>query len=600
MRPSFSLVMAAALMATPVIASAQDNIGLSRFHPTPVGDRFFGVPGASANGDLDPHAGLLGDYALRPLSLEGAQLDGSDAVVVEHSLLLHLQAAFSLGSRLMLDVEWPFALYQTGDDPITTDAFYISPSGASVGDLRLGARLTLAGDPHDPAQVGVGMRLWLPTGDEDEYMSDGEIRAMPYLSVSGCADYIEWAASAGLEIRDAVRFADSDQARFAHLAAGFAIVPDEARNLQIGPEIWAALSTEDLEAKNTNVELMLGARYRAVEVLELGLAGGPGLSEGVGTPAARVLLSVAYTPRADDCCGYEKATDRDGDGIEDPVDACPDEPGISSPDPQKHGCPPPPDSDQDGILDEDDACPNAPGIAHQDPEKHGCPPPGDDDGDGIENPVDACMTVKGVASDDPKKHGCPPDQDGDGIIDGEDACPSVPGPRRDDPKTNGCPDSDGDEIPDPVDACPQEKGVPSNNPEKNGCPSVVVVTEKEIVILQRVEFDVNRATIKPVSDSLLDEVAQTLKDYPEILKIEIQGHTDNTGNAANNKRLSQQRAESVQAAMVSRGVEATRMTAVGYGQDVPIDSNDTAEGKQKNRRVQFKILERKPKAPPAP
>src|SRR5262249_31084534 len=143
-------------------------------------------------------------------------------------------------------------------------------------------------------------------------------------------------------------------------------------------------------------------------------------------------------------------------------------------------------------------------------------------------------------SDDPKKNGCPPDRDQDGVTDAQDACPDVAGIKTSDPATNGCPgDTDGDTIRDDKDACPKEKGAPDPDPRQNGCPKAVRVTDSEIVILQQVQFDTNKATIKPVSGPLLDEVAGVLSEHPEILKVEVQGHTDERGSRALNTKLSQ-------------------------------------------------------------
>jgi len=210
--------------------------------------------------------------------------------------------------------------------------------------------------------------------------------------------------------------------------------------------------------------------------------------------------------------------------------------------------------------------------------------------------------VKGVADEDPKKNGCPPpepvDTDGDGIFDPEDACVDVKGVPNEDPKKNGCPppkDTDGDGIFDPDDACPAEKGPPDDDRTKNGCPKSVRVVDNEIVILEQVQFDTGKATIKPASNDLLDQVAAVLTQHPEMLKVEVQGHTDNRGSAALNKKLSQARADAVKKAMVQRGVSADRLVTKGYGPDKPIDENGTDEGRQRNRRVQFVILDKQPK-----
>jgi OmpA-OmpF porin, OOP family len=290
-------------------------------------------------------------------------------------------------------------------------------------------------------------------------------------------------------------------------------------------------------------------------------------------------------------------TDRDGDGIFDVSDACPDVKGPPNADPKKNGCPPS-DRDHDGIFDEQDACPDEAGYPNADPKKNGCPY-SDKDKDGIFDEQDACPDEPGVANADPKKNGCPPsDRDNDKVIDDNDACPDIPGIATGDAKTNGCPpDTDGDGIRDDKDACPNEKGVPNTeNPAKNGCP-LVVFTEKEIEINEQVQFEVDKAVIRPASDALLDQVAQVIKDHPEIKKMEVQGHTDNSGTKQHNKILSGSRAEAVRKALVKRGVKENLLASKGYGQENPLVENDSDANKAKNRRVQFKILEKGELAP---
>jgi OmpA-OmpF porin, OOP family len=285
--------------------------------------------------------------------------------------------------------------------------------------------------------------------------------------------------------------------------------------------------------------------------------------------------------------------DTDGDGIPDDEDACPTVPGVPDPDPKKNGCPK--DTDGDGIPDIVDACPTVPGVPDPDPKKNGCPP--DRDGDGIPDDKDACPDVPGVPDPDPKKNGCPPDRDGDGIPDDKDACPDVPGVPDPDPKKNGCPkDSDGDGIPDDKDACPFEPGPPSDDPAQNGCPKkykLVVVTKKQIQIKQQIKFAFNKATIQgKISFDILDEVAQALRDNPQIKKLRIEGHTDNVGGPDFNLKLSQRRADAVMAELVKRGIEPGRMEATGFGKTRPIASNSTEKGRAENRRTEFNILER--------
>jgi outer membrane protein OmpA-like peptidoglycan-associated protein len=377
--------------------------------------------------------------------------------------------------------------------------------------------------------------------------------------------------------------------------AGIGVLLLDSRHLELAAEASGAVTVNDAVKDTTNAELLFDLRYRVIDDLELGVGAGPGLTRGVGTPDFRGVAMVAYTPE------MKKAPqDRDGDGVLDVDDACPDTPGIKSDDPKKNGCPLPADRDHDGILDGDDACPDEPGVADPDPKKNGCPAaPKDRDGDKILDDDDACPDVPGVADPDPKKNGCPRDRDGDGIPDTEDACPDVKGVKTEDPKTNGCPpDTDGDGITDDRDACPNEKGVADPDPTKNGCPKAVRVNDQEIVILDQVQFDTGKATIKKVSDALLDEVADVIREHPEIARLEVQGHTDNRGTKGGNKVLSQQRSDAVMKALIFRKIDPQRLTAKGYGQDVPIADNKSDAGRQKNRRVQFKIVEKRAKEKP--
>jgi outer membrane protein OmpA-like peptidoglycan-associated protein len=151
-----------------------------------------------------------------------------------------------------------------------------------------------------------------------------------------------------------------------------------------------------------------------------------------------------------------------------------------------------------------------------------------------------------------------------------------------------CPDldDDGDGVLNKDDACPLEPG-PADN---HGCPRVVVQQEtKKIELREKVQFQAGKATIRPESDKLLDDVANVMKQHSEIKSVVIEGHTDTSGSAALNKRLSQARADSVLKALVARGVEKSRLSAKGFGPSKPIASNDTPEGREANRRVEISI-----------
>jgi OOP family OmpA-OmpF porin len=585
-----ALVAAAAATASaPARAQSQPSLALNRFNPAPAGDRMFGVQSPFVAGDPGLHVMLLGDYAHNPLVLKTENDDTRVGSIVSSQLFLHLNATLALWNRLAINIDVPVALLQDGDSSNASGAALTAPSKAQFGDLRAGARLRLFGDYHDIFQVAVGGYVWFPTGG-DGFVSDGKVRGLPQLILGGRADRLVWSFAAGPELRPTQTFGNVEQGTMLSWGGGIGFLLGEKRHFQIGPEFSAALTLGDVNKRNSNAEILLDARYRVVDDLEIGIGAGPGLSSGIGTPDFRGVAMIAYTPEQ-----KKPIADRDKDGVADLEDACPDVFGVASADPKKNGCPlPPKDTDGDGIIDDKDACPTIPGIADADPKKNGCPPPKDTDGDGIIDDLDACPTVAGIADPDPKKNGCPPpkDTDGDGITDDKDACVDIKGVATQDPTTNGCPpDTDGDGIRDDKDACPTDPGKPDPDPSKNGCPRVIV-TETEVMIFEQVQFDTGKSTIKKVSDQLLDNVFQVLKDHPELAKLEVQGHTDTQGLKGANQLLSKNRAEAVKKALVKRGIDPKRLTAKGYGQDKPIASNDTEEGRTKNRRVQFTIVEK--------
>jgi OOP family OmpA-OmpF porin len=132
---------------------------------------------------------------------------------------------------------------------------------------------------------------------------------------------------------------------------------------------------------------------------------------------------------------------------------------------------------------------------------------------------------------------------------------------------------------------------PPPPPPPEAAPKRVEVTADQIVIKEKIQFDFNQATIKPESNSLLDEITGVIKDNPRLKKISIEGHTDSDGSDAYNQKLSQGRAEAVLHYLVDHGIETGRLTARGFGEQKPIASNDTPDGKEKNRRVEFLITE---------
>ena len=234
---------------------------------------------------------------------------------------------------------------------------------------------------------------------------------------------------------------------------------------------------------------------------------------------------------------------------------------------------PPKDRDGDGVLDVDDKCPDVAGVAAL----QGCP---DRDGDGITDAEDKCPDVPGLA----RYQGCPvPDTDKDGINDEMDKCPTVPGIAR----YQGCPipDTDGDGVNDEEDKCKNEKGPASNF----GCP---VISED---IVKRVNLAAKNVFFATASSKLLAKSFPKLNDVVTILnenpsyKVQIDGHTDSQGKDEYNQTLSDQRAASVKAYLVSKGVDESRLSSTGYGETKPVADNNTAAGRAKNRRVEMTL-----------
>ena len=235
------------------------------------------------------------------------------------------------------------------------------------------------------------------------------------------------------------------------------------------------------------------------------------------------------------------------------------------------------DSDGDGFLDSADSCPVEPGIAPD-----GCPER-DRDGDGFMDSQDACPDVPGIAPD-----GCPEkDRDGDGFLDSVDKCPDDPGVEPD-----GCPipDTDGDGILDPEDKCPTVPETKNGYQDEDGCPDEIPMQLAKFTgTIKGIYFDLDKDTIKPKSRPVLDRAVAVLNEFNTI-RIEISGHTDSTGSVAYNKDLSGRRAASVKRYLVEHGVAEARIETRGAGPDEPVDTNKTAAGRAKNRRIEFTIL----------
>lgn len=307
--------------------------------------------------------------------------------------------------------------------------------------------------------------------------------------------------------------------------------------------------------------------------------------------------------------------DSDNDGISNRRDKCPDTPhGVIV---DKKGCPL--DTDGDKVPDYYDKCPDTPKEAYSTIDADGCPL--DTDGDGVFDYLDKCPDTPYQAYGTVDKVGCPKDTDKDGVPDYLDKCPTTPEAERNNVDSVGCTivivqpiqidsvavvdtvaapvvvakldtvavvkdvDTDGDGIVDRLDRCPQLAGVASNG----GCPEIKnevrVIFQKA---LQGIQFETAKFIIKPLSYVILEHVVRVLNENPNYM-VEIQGHTDNEGLPEKNQILSENRAKAVREYLISKGIDAKRLTSNGYGQMRPIAPNSTIDGRAKNRRVEFVV-----------
>jgi outer membrane protein OmpA-like peptidoglycan-associated protein len=561
-----AVVLLALVAATPVQAQSQ-GFAINRFDPAERGSDWFAADSLDMRGHGRLALGVTGDFGHKPLVLYDQDGDELSAII-ENQLFVHFGASLVLWERLRLGVSMPLLAYQSGEGGTVAGTRFEASEDAAPGDLRLAADLRLAGKYRSPISLALGVGVFAPTGEQEAFASDGEVRLLPRLLLGGDIGNLVYAAKLGVLYRaNDTGFNGSPQGTEAVVAAAVGYRNDDGK-LVIGPELFGSTVVTSGDAffarRSTPFELLFGAHYKVADAWRLGAGFGPGLTRGFGSPQFRGVLSIEWAPEPAKeplVLRPEQPADRDRDGILDKDDACPDEAGVESDDPKKHGCPLPADRDRDGILDKDDACPDEAGVESDEPEKHGCPRS---------------------------------DKDKDTVFDEEDACVDVPGVRTTDPLTNGCPlpkDTDKDTIIDPEDACPETPGPKDADPKKNGCPAARV-EQGQIKILERVEFENNSAKLRPESDKILQAVLTVLTEHPEFTKLSVEGHTDNRGAPGHNLDLSRRRAASVVKWLTDKGIAKTRLSSKGLGMTKPIDSNDSDAGRQNNRRVEFHILEK--------
>ena len=567
--PSFALATALLGAASPAAAQSQPGYASNHFDPSERGSRWFVLDSVNIQGDGRLALGMVNDYSYR--SLVAYDTDGNvQSSIVRNQYQMNLGASMVLADRVRIGLNVPLQIFIDGNDGVINGVGHAASSDSQVGDVRLSLDGRVLGDVGGLYTVAIGGDIFAPSGSRDAYTSDGKPRVGPRVAFAGRAGMFMYAAKVGLlfHVRDEI-FGDGyigHQFNYA-ASAGVSLADDK---ITVGPELYGSTVMSHgyaFENRATPAEILLGTHVDLGHNIRVGAGIGTGVTRGYGAAVFRSLLSFEWVP-PDPKPEAEKAkkTDRDGDGIDDCEDACGFVPGVKQTDPAKNGC------------------------------------PLDTDSDGVPDPVDACLNVPGVATADAKTNGCPPDLDGDGIFDNEDACPREPGKRNADSKLNGCPDRpppsdpdrDHDGVPNETDACPDEPGKADPDPKKNGCPKAFL-KDGQVKILDQVKFKTGSAELAPGKDSedVLMAVLGVLKAHPEMVAIKVDGHTDNTGAADRNKVLSQQRAESVTKWLEQHGIDKSKLKAEGFGQEKPIDTNDTDAGRTNNRRVEFHVEQSK-------
>jgi OmpA-OmpF porin, OOP family len=605
-----SLIGLIAVIAGTGIASAQPagNIDLNVFRPAMDSRGYLTINASQVLGHGEVSFGLGAlDWGYKMLSFEA----GSNTYSIDNVVAATLVAAYGLKFgpvELEVGASAPFVIMAGDrgpdsvdpDNPTNVRRFKLEGQGLGNVGLHLKTRFLKASQ-----KIGVGVigSLYLPTvSQENRFL--GESKLMP--QVVGIIDKefgkkkeLRVAVNGGIRMRSSVSFTDSgDNGSPATnetievgaeipfgLGIAYAISPQK---FDVVAEVFGAVP---LDAQNyMPLEAIAGAKLYLARNSFLSLGAGRGLlpSEGAN-PDFRAFIGIVFEPNIGD---------RDGDGIKDDIDQCPDAAEDVDGFEDGDGCPDL-DNDRDGLDDEDDKCPDTPEDRDGFEDNDGCPDgtENDRDGDGILDNDDQCPDVPEDPDGFEDQDGCPDlDNDKDGILDADDLCPDDPEDMDKFEDKDGCPDLDNDKdrIVDKDDKCPLEPETYNGTADEDGCPDQgrVVVTDTEIEILDMVYFEYNKAVIKKESYDILDALAKTLEGNPAIQLVEIQGHTDERGNDAYNLELSDRRAKSVMKYLVEKGIEEKRLTAQGYGETQPLINERNEKAYTKNRRVAFLILKR--------
>jgi OOP family OmpA-OmpF porin len=602
--------------ASRAVAQPAGNVTLDPFRPAIDSRGYLTVNASQMLGDRELSFGLGSlDWGHGLLRLDGNgnsySIDDMITATLIAAVGLHLGPAelefgTSLPLRIMSGSRGP-ATFGDPDTPTGDKIFGVDGQGLGNIGLHLKTRFLRT---SRGAHVGLGAiaSVYLPTIDpKNRFLGDDQL--VPQLigvldKELGREQRLRISLNGGIRLRRTTTFINNDP--------GPDMAPVTGRSITAGSELPFGLGVAYALAKQ-RFDLVgevfgaipLGAHhaYQPLEALAgvklylarnsfLTLGAGRGLIADQGAnPDLRAFIGIVFEPNVGD---------RDGDGIEDDLDKCPDAPEDFDGWQDEDGCPDP-DNDGDRIPDVDDKCPDIPETYNGIQDDDGCPEGDitDRDGDKIPDDADRCPDEPEDFDGWKDEDGCPdPDNDGDKILDIDDLCPDAPEDYDGFEDTDGCPDldNDHDRIADKDDKCPNQPETYNGFQDNDGCPDRSPNVDRnvngDIVVLQPINFEYNQAEIKKDSYGILDAVVATMNGYPDIALIEVQGHTDERGDDAYNLDLSERRAAAVVAYLVAHGVAANRLTSHGYGETRPLDKRHTAAAWTKNRRVDFVLRKR--------
>ena len=539
------------------------------FRPALDSKGFYTTNGSDVLGANDVSFGLVIDYGRNLLRVSDVGQKSKE--LATHSFQGTAQFNYGIANMFVVGVNVPVNL-MAGDEQVTNQT---PPQPAlpnqwntgqldsqTIGFLALHAKwritrvergigLALAaqvGAPVTDAPKNAGADpsfwYWPQAIVEKRFLSTGAIKVAANVGYRGHA-----ASSTQLGLQDGT-FKDGSRLTYG-LGVSFRVL----EQLDVIAETYGTyLLSDATSALKPSNEAAFGLKIFVERNSYLMIGAGPRYTSGFEAADFRGFLGFIFEP---------SIGDRDGDGLKDDVDKCPDEPEDFDGFQDEDGCPDP-DNDNDGIPDSRDKCPDVP-----------------EDKDGFED-----------------QDGCPEeDNDKDGIPDKKDACPNDAEDRDNFEDEDGCPDPDNDKdgILDVSDKCPNEPETYNGFQDEDGCPDKgnVILEGNNLIILQKIKFKTASAEILPESNPILDAVATTIVHHPEFSLLEVGGHADERADEQYNLRLTQDRVNSVMAALVQRGVGRDKLRSKGYGEYCPEDPGHNDAAWEKNRRVEFKILKTK-------